>query len=130
MAVLLNRRGNIKAGQNKKNIANRNRKITMKTHPKVRQHLKEVKESIEKAKHPEKVVKIKTLRNLPKNATPTTREFLKSEPKNRNPETNRERNWTYQKYPPILPPPVFIRKTYRAPKAALVGNMKERKVVE
>jgi hypothetical protein len=129
MAVILNRRGNVKDGQTEnveRNRKSRDRKIRMKTHPDMRKRLKEVADSIERAKKPEKVVKIKTARNIPRNAMPETKKFLKSEPKNRNPETNRERSWTYQKYSSILPPPQFIRKVARSPKPTFVGRIAEK----
>lgn len=129
MAVVLNRRGNIKKDQSEVNIKKRNRKIRMKTHPQVRKQLEEVKKSIERASKPEKIVVIRSPKDLPRKASKEAKKVLKESPKNINPETNRKRNWTYKKYPSIMPPPQFIRKPYRAPKAALVGNMRvEREV--
>lgn len=131
MAIILNRRGNPKSGEeNKKRIAASNnkkiRKMRMKTHPDMRKRMDEVKESIEKANHPEKVVVIKTPRNVPRSAMAQTKAVLKAEPKNTNPETNRKRNWTYKKYPPILPPIQFIRKVQRSPHPKLVGRIAEK----
>jgi hypothetical protein len=130
MAVVLTRYKNVAVKGNEENVKRQQRKIRMKTHPKMRAHLKEIADSIEKAKSPEKVVKIKTLRNLPRNAMPETKAFLKSEPKNTNPETGRKRNWTYQKYPSILPPPHFIRKVQRVPRQTLVGTIKPKGGIE
>lgn len=124
MAVVLNRRGNLKKDQAEINIKNRNRKIRMKTHPQVRKQLAEVRKSIERSKIPEKTVVIRSPKDVPRKATKETKRVVKESPKNINPETNRKRNWTYKKYPSIMPPPQFIRKPYRAPKAALVGNMR------
>lgn len=134
MAIILTQRRQVKNTEaNKKNIERAERKaarkMRMKTHPKLRAQLKEIAESIEKAKKPEKVVKVKSLRNVPRSAFDNTKAFLKSEPKNRNPETGRQRAWTYQKYPAILPPQQFIRKVARAPKPTLVGRMAEKTAV-
>lgn len=132
MAVILNRRGNPKAGEgNKQNIRRSTdkaiRKMRVKTHPDMRKRMKEVADSIEKAKTPEKVVVIKTPRNVPRSANAQTKAFLKKEPKNTNPETNRKRNWKYEKYPPILPPIIYIRKVARSPHPKLVGRITETK---
>jgi len=128
MAVILNRRGNVSTHESnkvniRKSVQRNQRRIRVKTSPKVREELKKIKDSIEKSKTPERVVKIRTLRNVPKTSLSPTKEFLKIEPKNINPETKRKRNWTVQKYPSILPPPRYIRKIGRTPKPIFMGSI-------
>ena len=89
------------------------------------------RESIKASKMPIKKVKIRKMKDVPRSVSKQTREYIKENPKVRNPYTNRDRQWTYLKYPSIIPPTPPIRKVGRKPKPALVGNAKPtRKDVE
>lgn len=120
MAIILDQRKNIKKTQSKKNFKRINPKGDAKRFV---NEVRAAKESIEKAKTPEKVVRLKSRQNLPRCANDNTKAVLKAEPKNTNPDTNRKRVWTYKKYSSILPPPQMIRKLQRSPHAILTGKV-------